>query len=287
MVLGGPGFQPDAQSGAGVWLARTAAGDDAYLKVTAAPPGPGDLAAARRELRVYRDLSPTLPVRTPPLLGAQDSEAGVAVLLGAVGAARPAAEWTEAMWAAVGAALGRLHNIPAPTGAEWAREDSTTAALDHPDQWAVDAFWGGKLADLERIVADGPNLRAAAGVFAPVFVHGDCHAGNVLYDDGAPVFCDWQSAGVGRPASDLAFFSVRATPSGTVVPSGLVEAYLRERRCDRLALHRAMVAEELLVFVFRWPEYAPFNTPPQIARVVRRTRELARIWFAAEQEDAS
>ncbi len=82
VVLDGPGRQPDARSGAGVWAVRTAADGDAYLKVTAATRGPADLAAARRELRVYRELAPTLPVRTPPLLDALDGEAGVAVLLG-------------------------------------------------------------------------------------------------------------------------------------------------------------------------------------------------------------
>ena len=46
---------------------------------------------------------------------------------------------------------------------------------------------------------------------------------------------------------------LRATPSGTVVPPVLVDAYLENSPYDRHALERAMVAEELATFVFQWP----------------------------------
>ncbi|WP_275415313.1 phosphotransferase [Planotetraspora silvatica] len=113
----------------------------------------------------------------------------------------------------------------------------------------------------------------------PVFVHGDCHTDNIVHATGPPVFCDWQSTGVGRAVSDLAFLSVRATSSGVVVPSALIHAYVDRRPGDHKLLECALVAEELAVLVFLWPPYAAFNSPTGIARVQSRARELAELYL--------
>ncbi|QPP05410.1 hypothetical protein G4Z16_02285 [Streptomyces bathyalis] len=63
------------------------------------------------------------------------------------------------------------------------------------------------------------------------------------------------------------------------VPRELIHSCLDGRRCDRVALERALVAEELAVLVFLWPPYAPFNRPSGIARVRRRARELQDRYF--------
>jgi aminoglycoside phosphotransferase (APT) family kinase protein len=280
VVVDGSEMQPDARSGAGVWAARTAAGDAAYLKVTPAGQGPEALSAARREFRFYEELSGGVPVRTPRVLDGVNDRAGVALLLGAAGEARSPALWTVGMWAELGSELAALHSMPLPPGPQWTRSDAAMRALADPDVDRVNAFWAGTLPRLADVVADRSGLRDAITALAPVFTHGDCHTGNLLHSAGSLVFCDWQAAGIGRPASDLAFVTVRATPSGAVVPSALLEAYLSNRPCDRRILERAIIAEELAAFVFLWPPYAAFNSPSGIARVVRRTRELARRWFA-------
>jgi aminoglycoside phosphotransferase (APT) family kinase protein len=184
------------------------------------------------------------------------------------------------MWAELGTELAALHSMPLPPGPHWTRSDATMQALADPDLERVDAFWAGTLPQLADVVADRTGLREATTALSPVFTHGDCHTGNLLHSAGSLVFCDWQAAGIGRPASDLAFVTVRAIPSGAVVPSALLDAYLINRPCDRRVLERALIAEELAVFVFLWPPYAAVNSPSGIARVVRRTRELARRWLA-------
>ncbi|MBX9396122.1 phosphotransferase [Streptomyces sp. TRM72054] len=115
----------------------------------------------------------------------------------------------------------------------------------------------------------------------PVFIHGDCHTDNLVHSVGSVVFCDWQAVGIGRPASDLAFLSVRSTPAGTTVPQSLIDAYVDNRPCERPTVQRALLAEELAVFLLLWPLFAAFNSALGIARVRRRTLDLAERWLDA------
>ncbi|GAA4596178.1 hypothetical protein GCM10023194_67680 [Planotetraspora phitsanulokensis] len=265
----------ESRSGAGVHVVRTINGEAAYLKATPATLGAQALAAARRELRFYRYLAPTAPVCTPRLLNFLDTEEGVAVLLAAAGQPQDAPSWTPGMWTSLGRHLAALHSMPLPTAGDWNRPDALLEALATPNLTEITAFWAAPLPQLSELIARRAELRDQISALPPVFVHGDCHTDNIVYAAGSPVFCDWQSAGVGRPVSDLAFLSVRATPSGTVVPRVLIDAYLDHRPGDRGLLERALVAEELAVLVFLWPPYAAFNSPTGIARVRSRARELA------------
>jgi Phosphotransferase enzyme family len=251
VTVEGSGTRPDAQSGAGVWSAS-----GAFLKIT--PAGP----AAERELHFYRSVAGLAPVRTPALLDVLVDGSGVALLLADAGSPCPAPAWTPSMWADLGTALALLHGMPVPAGAP--------AVLPPVDR----AFWAGRLPALPAL----PELLAALAALPPVFIHGDCHTANLLHGPAGLVFCDWQSAGPGRPSTDLAFPSVRATPSGVVVPPTLLDAYLSTRPVDRDVLQRAVVAEELATFLCQWPAYAPYHSPTGIARVVERTRELTRRW---------
>jgi len=265
----------ESRSGAGVHAVRTIDGEAAYLKTTSATLGTQSLAAARRELRFYRYLAPTAPVCTPRLLDFLDIEEGVAVLLAAAGRPRGVASWTPGMWADLGRHLAALHSMPLPTAGDWNRPDALLEALAARNLTEITAFWAATLPQLRELIARRAELRDQISALPPVFVHGDCHTDNIVHAAGPPVFCDWQSAGVGRAVSDLAFLSVRATPSGVVVPSALIHAYLDRRPGDRKALECALVAEELAVLVFLWPPYAAFNSPTGIARVRSRARELA------------
>ncbi|GAA3869414.1 phosphotransferase [Streptomyces sedi] len=265
----------ESRSGAWVGRVRTSDGAPAFLKV--APGGP----EARRELRFYREIAPVVPVRVPPLLDCWENGNGVALLLGFAGAPRPAADWTPEQWAALGAELAALHAVEPPAEG-WERPDPLLAALADPDLRAVEAFWAEALPELPELLAavDVFRHRMAAPLGAPVFGHGDCHTENLPHTDGALVFCDWQAAGVGRPVSDLAFPSVRATPGGTVVPRTLLDGYLAHRAGDETAWERALVAEELATFLWLWPPFAAFNSPEGVARVRRRAGALAERFLA-------
>jgi aminoglycoside phosphotransferase (APT) family kinase protein len=269
----------ESRSGAGVRAVRTTDGQTGYVKVTPAMLGPRALAAARRELRFYQDLAPVAPVRTPRLLDCVDAEDGVAVLLEAAGEPRDAASWTADMWADLGRELATLHSMPLPTGTDWNRPDALREALADPDLEEIYACWAPALPQLADLVAQRIELEDQIRALPPVFTHGDCHTDNIVHSAGSLVFCDWQEAGIGRPVSDLAFLSVRVTPAGVTVPRALVDAYLDNRPCERHALQRALVAEELAILVFLWPPFAAFNSLSGIARVRRRARELTGRWF--------
>ncbi|GAA1510945.1 phosphotransferase family protein [Nocardioides humi] len=71
-----------------------------------------------------------------------------------------------------------------------------------------------------------------AGAAAPVLVHGDFHYGNLMFgDDGVVAVLDWEIAGVGHPATDLACLAVaslrrRYAPDPN--PTGSIEIPLGE-----------------------------------------------------------
>jgi Ser/Thr protein kinase RdoA (MazF antagonist) len=170
--------------------------------------------------------------------------------------------------------------LPAPDD-DWQRPSALHEALAAPDVDDISAFWGPVLPQLPRILAQRNELAQWITALEPVFTHGDCHTGNIVYSGGSPAFCDWQAARVGSPVSDLAFLSVRATPAGVVIPPDLINAYRSARPCPPHDLERALVAEELAVFIFQWPPFATFNSAAGIARVHERTRALVRLWFGA------
>jgi Ser/Thr protein kinase RdoA (MazF antagonist) len=275
---GGP---VESRSGAGVLPVATADGRDAFVKLTPVTQGPAALAAARRELRFYRSLAPTVPVMTPTLLDSADTDdGGVALLLEAAGEPVDAGSWTPRMWAALGRGLAALHEMPAPADVAWAAPDDVGRTLADPDLATVEAFWRPGLPRLTDVLAQRGALDRAMRALPPVFVHGDCHPANIAYAAGAPVFLDWQASGVGRATADLAFPSVRVTPAGVSVPPAMLDAYLEHRNCDRPALRRALLAEELAVLIFQWPYFAAYNSAAGIDRIRRRARDLAERWFA-------
>jgi aminoglycoside phosphotransferase (APT) family kinase protein len=280
------GVPLESRSGAGVGRVRTDDGQVAYLKLTPATLGAPALASAQRELRFYQELAPIARVRTPRLLDHAETEAGVALLLAAAGEPRPVTAWTPRRWGDLGRELAGLHGLPLPApDNDWHRPSALHQAMVEPNLEEIDAFWGPVLPQLSALLSQRDELEQRITGLEPVFTHGDCHAGNIVYSGGSPVFCDWQAARVGTPVSDLAFLSVRATPAGVMVPPDLIDAYLSARPCPRHELERALVAEELAVFVYQWPPFAAFNSPAGNARVHERTRALVRRWFDSREQD--
>ena len=170
--------RPGTRSAADVHAARTAAGHPVYLKLTRTAQGPDAMAAARRELRFYRDIGPAAPLRTAQLLDAMDTDEGVAILLESVGEPLPPGSWTPAMWAALGQDLAALHSIRA---SGWQRPDGLRLAMADPDLPAIAAFWDPVLPRLADLLAGRAGLERQMDLLPPVFVHGDCHTGNITH----------------------------------------------------------------------------------------------------------
>ncbi|HEY1486694.1 MAG TPA: aminoglycoside phosphotransferase family protein [Micromonosporaceae bacterium] len=269
----------ESRSGAGVHAVRTPDGPDAYLKVTPAALGGHALEAARRELRFYTTVAPTAPVRTPTLLDHLDTDDGVALLLEAAGEPAPVGRWAPEMWSALGCDLAALHAMAPPAQPGWHGPDPLRQALADPDLAATRTFWAPTLPHLDELLSRLAELEADMTAVPPAFVHGDCHTDNIVHRAGALVFCDWQSAGTGRPLSDLAFLSVRATPAGVTVPAAVLDAYLAGGGHERRTVERALLAEELAIFLLQWPPFAAYNSPAAVERVRRRTRMLADRWL--------
>jgi Ser/Thr protein kinase RdoA (MazF antagonist) len=281
LTIGDSSGPDDARSGASVYPAQTADGRAAYLKLTPARLGTGMLDRARRELSFYQRFADQVPVATPPLLGALDTDAGVALLLAAAGRQVTAEAWSDHAWAALGRDLARLHSVP--LGAHDPAEDWLVKAMSKPVPDQVSEFWGNVLPELPELLASRDAMRADLADQPRAFIHGDCHTGNILQGSSGLVFCDWQSAGPGRPTADLAHLSVRATPAGVTIPHTMMAAYADARGCDPADLERRLVPAELAVFMFQWPPFAVYNSQAGIARVHNRTRLLARKWLDARQ----
>jgi aminoglycoside phosphotransferase (APT) family kinase protein len=269
----------ESRSGAGVHAVSTSTGDAAYLKLTPMALGSEALAAARRELRFYRQLAARVPVRTPRLLDASDDGDGVVLLLEATGTPVPVGSWTADMWTALGRDLAALHEMADPGQAAWTRPDQLRAALAAPDLVAIEEFWGATLPQLAELIAAREDLVTAMDVLPSVLVHGDCHTDNIAVSGGSLSFLDWQTTGRGRPGSDLAFLNVRAATAGVTAPVELTTAYMRHRDIDRRVLQHALLAEELAVYVFQWPPFAAYNTLTKVERVRRRASRLTTHWF--------
>ncbi|MEV6633046.1 aminoglycoside phosphotransferase family protein [Actinoplanes sp. NPDC051470] len=250
----------ESRSGAGVYPVTMVDGSPAFVKISR---------TSDRELRFYRSLAPAAPVRTPRLLDHLDAGGdGVALLLEDAGPTRPVDRWTPAMWAALERDLAALHAMPPPSGPGW----ETPGPLAFLDFKAVRAFWAPALPRLDDIFAAIGRLRADLAGPPLAFVHGDCHTENITVDGDALVFCDWQMAGIGRPSADYALLNVRATPAGVTVPINLDRA---------TTLGRAVLAEELAILVFQWPQYAAYNTPAGNDHIRARAAALADEWLGA------
>lgn len=267
------------KSGSRILFARRDDGRTCVLKVTSLRED-NAARAGRRELAFYRDLAERMPIRTPALLDAYEDDAVIAMLLSAHGEVEPATSWDRRSWLALAFDLARLHGTAVPAPDRWTEMWSHFAALSEPDLPMIDGFWREDLGSaLDAIVERRERLAQEILQAGECFIHGDCHTENILREDGALVWIDWQGTGIGNPARDLAFLHVRATPSGARIPPQLLATYCRERHTDLVRMRRSVIAAELGIFIFEWPPYASFNSPAGTQRVRRRTRDLAQGWM--------
>ncbi len=170
--------------------------------------------------------------------------------------------------------------MPLP-GDEWARPDDLLAALENPEMDQIKAMWAEQREVCQVANARGVILEHLRGMPEAV-VHGDCHTGNIVHGNDGLGFCDWQAFGIARASSDLAFLSVRATPSGVPVPDLVLQAHQSHGQrlgvaMDPARFRWAVALEELAILIFQWPAYAAYNNATGISRVRRRASRLVEL----------
>jgi Ser/Thr protein kinase RdoA (MazF antagonist) len=74
------------------------------------------------------------------------------------------------------------------------------------------------LTAIDKILAD-------AGSISTIRAHGDCHAGNILWRDGAPHFVDFDDARMAPAVQDLWMMLSGERPRQTAQLAGLIEGY--------------------------------------------------------------
>jgi len=164
-----------------------------------------------------------------------------------------------------------------PEERSWLETPWLQQALDRPPVGLAMDYWS----RTEAAGRIGPVLDATAALAAALtavpdcFVHGDCHVDNLLRDGQRMVWADWQVAGVGSPAIDLAFLWSRANADGADLPyAAMVNEYVAHRGIDAAVLRQSLIAAELGVLLFGWPEYAAFRTQTERDRLTRRLLDL-------------
>lgn len=254
-------------------------GGDAVVKVT---PAVKDRRRARRELAFLRDLAGTAPIRTPRLLDWADTGEVTALVLAAHTPGPPARDWDRATWLAVARQLAGIHAMPVPEHGSWLGDSWLARTLARPVGPAVAGFWAATTAAAaaRRLLADLDTVTQTLRAAVPGFVHGDCHADNLLRDGGELVWIDWQGTGIGSPAGDFALLWHRAVADGADPPrQAMVEEYLRHRPVDRDQFTRLLLAHEIGTTLFGWPDFAALHPPEDRERVARRVADLAQQWF--------
>lgn len=251
---------------------------DAVLKLTTPD---GEQQHARRELAFYRTLAEQVPVETPSLLRYVDSDEFTALLLSVHTPTPPAKGWDRSDWIRVADDLARLHSFTLPERHEWTAPLWLEGVLARPPlDVAVDFWTRTDAADsVDPVLETVPELAPALAALPEVFVHGDCHVGNLLRAGDRFVWTDWQATGLGSPAGDLSFLWGRAYADGADPPRAeMMREYAVLRGLDPVQLHRSLVAAELGTMLFGWPAFAHHHPRDEQDRLVRRFAELAHEW---------
>lgn len=205
----------------------------------------------------------------------------MAILLSAPGTIQPATDWTHDQWLALAGDLAVLHQTPVPDGDLWRHGPDGEVPGSDPERWR--SYWDrpGEAELFAPLFDDPAALTAAVREQPPCFTHGDCHTDNVLVTGAGLVWADWQVAGIGRPAGELAFAAGRAAPSGAAPPlPEMIKVYAEHRGLDPAVFARSVLASGLATTLFVWPAYLGYNAPAAVDRVHRRAAALATAWLA-------
>jgi hypothetical protein len=275
---------PGADSGSQVFRLELDGAEPAVLKVTTSPERDG----ARRELAFYTTLAGRLPIRTPALLGAADTDELTCLLLEAARTSPAAGAWSADQWLSLASQLGELHRpetLQHISDAEWlgrsgwppADHVATTADATRR-QWRDLGY--GDLTDplFDRL----DDLAGALAALPECLLHGDCHVANLLLgeSDADLVWSDWQGTTIGHGPEDFALLWGRANADSGRPPLKEMQAtYARVRGIpnDDL-LRRAMVAGQIRLALFGWPTRLPHFGESRQRRIVGHLAGLADQW---------
>lgn len=275
-----------ADSGSRVFQLVLDGGEPTVLKATTAPEPERE--QARRELAFYTTLAARVPVRTPALLGAADSDELTCLLLKAARPSPPAGEWRPEQWMALATQLGELHRpeiLREVDGADWLGRSGwpppdyvASTAQTTREQWR-DLGYGGLTDPLFDQLDD---LAAAVAALPECLLHGDCHVANLLLGqtDADLLWTDWQGPSRGHGPEDFALLWGRANADGGRPPLAEMQAtYAGVRGLpDDDLLDRAMVAGQIRLALFGWPERLPHFDEDRQQRIVGHLAGLAERW---------
>lgn len=210
-----------------------------------------------REVRLYTELAPGLPIRTPRChfgAVAPDGDAFV-ILMEDMTGARPGDDLLGASDADLDAAVGAAATLhaawwqsPALAHLEWLPSIEGRAATwqrlftlawreirdgESPDLYGVLPPGIGRVAEL--LAHRGAAVYTQLAAYPPTLVHGDFRLDNMFFDlpDGSPVApIDWSNAMSGPGPYDLAYLlAVSLTPTRRrAVEDRLLAAYVSELR---------------------------------------------------------
>ncbi|MFI1828465.1 phosphotransferase family protein [Streptomyces sp. NPDC020412] len=144
------------------------------------------------------------PVPTPEVLWRKPPVLAIAAVKGAaLGRLGGAANGSAAAWAAVGAAVRRLHDAPLPPwpGRRRRSPDEWAAELDRECELLV----ANEILPADLVTRNHQVARAAIRPWTPAFTHGDLQIEHVFVDgDEVTGIIDWSEAGPGDALFDLA-----------------------------------------------------------------------------------
>lgn len=287
-------------SGAYTYLVDPGTGPK-VLKLTEAASSPVVLQRAQRELFFYRELASQVPIRVPQLLASYTDGTGAsALLLVAYRPPEPPERWQKAHYRQVAQQLASFHTCfwdatEKLTAYPWLKRGSPGDLKRYLPQahaaWQVlfeqprfaETFTAHTRQMIAHLLPQVQVLSERITAFPQTLCHGDCHMGNLLYDQqGDPVWADWQEVGVGCGPEDLAFFLQRAQAAGGgAAYASMVEAY--QEQLERLntpvtleAIRRVVAVSELCTRLVHWPGYLSQASPQQVADHLERIDLLAQ-----------
>ena len=268
---------PAAASGAFVCRVRSR-GHDAVLKLTEAGHAQG---LARHELAFYRTMADLVPVDSPSVLDWADRDDFTALLLSAHNPGPGASDWKLPDWLELTRQLAALHATTPPQpqqpAASWIRE-----VLQHPPTQTAVEYWTSTAArEVPLLLGEITALATAFDEVPDGFIHGDCHVDNLLRHESRIIWADWQAYGLGNPAGEVAFLWSRAHADGAEIPyDAMIREYTTTRAISPATFPRAVLAAEIGILLFGWPQYAHYRNKATQHRLTARLRLLSDQWLA-------
>ncbi|MEQ1518540.1 MAG: serine/threonine protein kinase [Usitatibacteraceae bacterium] len=143
----------------------------------------------------------------------------------------------------MGRFLGRIHAVGAITNFVHRPAISIAAFGEQPREWLLQhnfipadlhATW---LSVIDQALAGVRTCYARAGAVTSIRLHGDCHAGNVLYTDDGPHFVDFDDCRSGPAMQDLWMLLSGSSEEMTRQLRDVLEGYEEFADFDRRQLH--------------------------------------------------